>query len=118
LSKQGLHDLAIVVQRCHNQGRFVIIGFSVTSASLSSRAFTASLLPCRDAIIKAGQKRGQKRGHPLVGPCQAQKTSLARKRRILFRVIIFNDNRDFRLEFSILFYTKIILAILVLLAGG
>ncbi|MEE8597053.1 MAG: hypothetical protein V3T09_04515, partial [bacterium] len=39
-----------------------------------------------------------KKGHPLVGPCQAQKTSLARKKRIFFRVIIFNDNRDFRLR--------------------
>ncbi len=57
-------------------------------------------------------------GHPLVGPCQAQKTFLARKRILLFRVINFNDNRDFRLGLSILFYTKIILAILGLLAGG
>ncbi len=51
-------------------------------------------------------------GHPLVGSCQAQKSSLAQEKRIFFRVIIKNDNRDFRLKFSILLYTKIILAML------
>jgi hypothetical protein len=42
-------------------------------------------------------KNKKQKGHPFVGSCQAQKTSLARKEDF-FRVINFDDNRDLRVR--------------------
>jgi hypothetical protein len=39
----------------------------------------------------------EERGHPLVGSCQAKKTSLSQNNKY-FCVINFDDNRDFRLR--------------------
>ena len=52
------------------------------------------------------------RGSPISRPLSSTKNLPCTKKEIFFRVIIFNDNRDFRLKFSIVFYTKTILATL------